>query len=57
MWPAFYALALWGSGRGCWVEPKCCAVSKFRLPSGSQASTHPQFNTPPGTLYLVAQNQ
>lgn len=54
---AFDELALWENGRGCWVELKCCAVSKFHLPSGSQPGTLSQFNTPPGTLYLVAQNQ
>lgn len=57
MGPAFDELALWGNGHGCWVELKCYAVSKFHLPSGSQPGTLSQLNTPPGTLYLVAQDQ
>jgi len=53
--PSFPSLR--GKNRGCWVRPECCAVSKFH-PSAVASPAHlSQFNTPPGTLYLVAQNQ
>ena len=46
-----------GRSSGCWVRPKCYAASKFHPHAVASPAHLSPFNTPPGTSYLIAQNQ